>query len=99
MAHDFSYQQDFHTTILDRSKTLAKHLQDIVDAEIEIVDIDGNVIPVKTNKSGEFSAYVDPYEVYTINTKKEGYNDNVIELPTNSATERVFKIEVNLIIL
>ena len=68
----------------------------IVDAEIEIVDIDGNVIPVKTNKSGEFSAYVDPYEVYTINTKKEGYNDNVIELPTNSATERVFKVEVNL---
>jgi len=68
----------------------------ITDAEIEIIDIDGNVVSVKTNKSGEFSTYVDPYEVYTINTKKEGYIDNVIELPTNSATERVFKVEVNL---
>jgi len=68
----------------------------VADAVIEIVDIDGNVIPVKTNKSGEFSTYVDPYEVYTVNTKKEGYNDNVIELPTNSATQRVFKVEVNL---
>jgi len=68
----------------------------IADAVIEIIDIDGNVVPVKTNKSGEFSTYVDPYEVYTIKTKKEGYDDNVIELPTNSATERVFKVEVNL---
>jgi len=68
----------------------------ITDAEIEIIDIDGNVVPVKTNKSGEFSTYVDPYEVYTIKTNKEGYNDNVIELPTNSATQRIFKVEVNL---
>jgi outer membrane protein OmpA-like peptidoglycan-associated protein len=68
----------------------------VVNSEIEIIDIDGNVVPSKTNSSGEFSAYVDPYEVYTINTKKEGYNDNVINLPTNSATERVFKVEVIL---
>jgi len=68
----------------------------ITDAEVEIIDIDGNIIPVKTNKSGEFSTYVDPYEVYTIKIKKEGYNDRVIELPTNSATERVFKVDVNL---
>jgi len=68
----------------------------ITDAVVEIVDIDGNVVPVKTNKSGEFSAYIDPYEVYTINTSKEGYNDNTIEFPTNSATQRVFKVEVNL---
>lgn len=68
----------------------------IANAKIEIVDIDGNIIPVKTNNSGEFSAYIDPYEVYSISTKKEGYNDNVIELPTNSATERIFKVEVNL---
>jgi len=68
----------------------------ITNAVIQIVDIDGNVVATKTNKSGEFSAYVDPYEVYTINTIKEGYDDNVLELPTNSATQRIFKAEVNL---
>ena len=68
----------------------------VANSDIEIVDVDGNVIPVKTNNSGEFSAYIDPYEVYTINTKKEGYNDNVMELSTNSATERFFKVEVAL---
>jgi len=68
----------------------------ITNAVIEIVDVDGNVVATKTNKSGEFSAYVDPYEVYTINTVKEGYDNNVLELPTNSATQRIFKAEVNL---
>jgi len=68
----------------------------VPNAEIEIIDVDGVVIPVKTNMSGEFSAYVDPYEVYTVKIKKEGYIDYVVDVPTNSATQRVFKVEVNL---
>jgi outer membrane protein OmpA-like peptidoglycan-associated protein len=68
----------------------------ITTAEIKVVDTDGNEVDINTTKTGEFSAYVDPYEVYTITTNKEGYNQNVLELPTNSATERVFKTEVSL---
>lgn len=68
----------------------------IVNATISIVDTDGETVDIKTTASGEFSAYVDPYELYTITTDKEGYDQHVLELPTNSATERVFNADVNL---
>ena len=70
--------------------------QTITNAVVKIVDTDGEDVEIKTTKTGEFSAYVDPYEVYTITTEKEGYDQNVLELPTNSATERVFNAEVLL---
>ncbi len=66
------------------------------NSTITIVDTDGDEIAVKTTKTGEFSAYVDPYEVYTITTNKEGYNENKLDLPTNSATQRVFDATVYL---
>lgn len=68
----------------------------VPNAVVEIVDTDGEAVAVKANNNGEFSAYVDPYEVYTIKTNKEGYNENVEELATNSATQRVFDVAVNL---
>lgn len=70
--------------------------QIITNAVVKVVDTDGQEVEIKTSKTGEFSAYVDPYEVYTITTNKEGYNQNIIDLPTNSATERVFNVEVAL---
>jgi outer membrane protein OmpA-like peptidoglycan-associated protein len=68
----------------------------ITNAVVKVVDTDGVEVDIKTTKTGEFSAYVDPYEVYTITTDKEGYDQNIIELPTNSATERVFNAAVSL---
>ena len=68
----------------------------ISNAIIKIVDTDGEELEIKTTKAGDFSAYVDPYEVYTITTDKEGYDQNILELPTNSATQRVFNADVNL---
>lgn len=64
---------------------------------VEVIDQDGNtVITKKIGKDGKFSIYVDPYEVYTIKTNKEGYEENIVAVETNSATERFFDVEVNL---
>ncbi len=68
--------------------------QIVPNAVLEITDIDGNVVAVKTGKGGTFSAYIDPYEIYTIKAAKGGYEDNISTLETNSATERVFKAEI-----
>jgi outer membrane protein OmpA-like peptidoglycan-associated protein len=68
----------------------------ISNANIQIIDIDGASVPLKTNKSGEFSTYVDSYEEYTVVTKKEGYIDNVLKVSTNSATLRFFQADVNM---
>jgi len=64
---------------------------------VEVIDQDGNTVTTKKiGKDGKFSIYVDPYEVYTIKTNKEGYEENIVAVETNSATERFFDVEVNL---
>jgi len=68
----------------------------IPNSVLEITDMDGNAVAFKTGKDGTFSAYVDPYEVYTIKATKEGYDDNISALETNSATDRFFEAEVNM---
>jgi len=64
---------------------------------IELRDMDGNVVATKVGKDGTFSAYVDPYEVYVIKAKKEGYDKNLSAIETNSATQRVFNAEVLMV--
>ncbi len=64
--------------------------QMIPNSILEITDMDGNAVGVKTGKDGTFSAYIDPYEVYTIKTIKDGYENNTTSLETNSATQRSF---------
>ncbi|MFD0965117.1 OmpA family protein [Pseudofulvibacter geojedonensis] len=64
---------------------------------VEVIDQDGNIITTKkVGKDAKFSVYVDPYEVYTIRSNKEGYIENIMDVETNSATDRYFDIEVNL---
>lgn len=67
------------------------------NTEVEIVDQDGNTVATKkVGKDGKFSVYVDPYEVYTVRSNKEGYIENIMDVETNSATDRYFDVEVNL---
>lgn len=64
---------------------------------VEIIDQDGNIVATKkVGKEAKFSIYVDPYEVYTIRSNKEGYIENMMVIETNSATDRYFDVEVHL---
>lgn len=71
--------------------------QNAPNATVEVIDPDGNVVgKKKVGKDGKFSFYIDPYETYTIKASKEGYDENVSTLETNSATERYFDTTINL---
>ena len=68
----------------------------IPNATITAIDTDGNPVIVKTGKDGTFSTYVDPYEVYTITSNQEGYDEDTTVIETNSATDRNFETTVLL---
>ena len=92
----YKLRLNYNKQLLKGSVKDALTNQVITTANVKVIDTDGNEVEINTTKTGEFSAYVDPYEVYTIVTDKEGYDQNVLDLPTNSATQRVFKAEVAL---
>ena len=69
--------------------------KELPGATVEVVDINGDVVLTKkVGKDAKFSFYVDPYESYTIKTKKEGYDNNTLPIETNSGTEKYFETTV-----
>ena len=68
----------------------------IPNAIITAIDTDGNPVIIKTGKDGTFSTYVDPYEIYTITSNQEGYDEDITIVETNSATERNFETTILL---
>ena len=66
-------------------------------AVVVVTDIDGNEIGKKeVGADAKFTFYVDPYESYTITTKKEGFIDNNLIAETNSSVERTFDVVVEM---
>ena len=66
-------------------------------AAVVVTDIDGNEIGKKeVGADAKFTFYVDPYESYTITTKKEGFIDNNLIAETNSSVERTFDVVVEM---
>lgn len=93
----YKFTIDYKKQILNGVVVDAETKKLLPNAQVEVVDADGNVIGTKkVGSDAKFTFYVDPYESYTITTKKEGFIDNVKVEETNSAVERYFNVTVEM---
>ena len=60
---------------------------------VELVDEEGNVVDTKTTtEEAKFVFDVEPFDVYTIRAKKEGFEDNTIAFESNSGKDKNYGV-------
>ena len=64
---------------------------------IELIDEEGNVVASKTTtEDAKFEFDIDPFDIYTIKSVKDGFDENIVEFESNSGRTKDFNLTVEM---
>jgi outer membrane protein OmpA-like peptidoglycan-associated protein len=85
-------EQTIQGQVVDRETRIA-----LPNTIIELIDEEGNVVATKTTTDeAKFEFDINPFDVYTIKTIKDGFDDNEIVFESNTGRTKDFNLTVEM---
>ncbi|NQY04870.1 MAG: OmpA family protein [Flavobacteriaceae bacterium] len=84
--------QTIQGTVVDRETRIP-----LPNTVIELIDEEGNVVATKTTtEEAKFEFDIDPFDVYTIKTTRDGFDDNIVDFESNTGRTKDFAMTVEM---